>query len=100
MTLVQPVVERLRERGGVNSRGVPGMTMVLARQVLPAGARVATDAVSVTSDWPSSSLPQRRSADHAAITPATPPIDVNHLTERVVAAIDRRMMAARERMGM
>jgi hypothetical protein len=88
-----------------NARGVmpgpPAVPMVLVR---PAAAPAPLDAATsaAAGDWSnvSGGSPRAVRAEHWT-TPdaALATVDVNRLTERVVAAIDRRMTAARERLG-
>jgi hypothetical protein len=100
MTWLPPVAERLRGRGEVDPRPVRSVSMVLARQAAPAESRTVKDSIDATAGWPSSSATVRPVSRHADTAPALSATDVNHLTERVVAAIDRRMVAARERIGL
>jgi hypothetical protein len=91
-------VERRRREAAAP---VPPVAMVLARTAAAAGAIASTAAVTASSGWPSGPAghargPAKASADNA---PGLSTLDVNHLTERVVAAIDRRMLAVRERLG-
>ena len=100
MTWLQPVTERLRERGDTDERQVRSVPMVLARQAAAADSRTVKDSIGGADGWSSAAPALRPGARHAETAAALPAIDVNHLTERVVAAIDRRMVAARERMGL
>ena len=99
IALLRPVAERLRERGDMGAPQVRGVPMVLARQEAPAQSRTVREPVRAGDGWASGAPALRPGARHAESAAAPPAIDVNHLTERVVAAIDRRMIAARERMG-
>lgn len=95
-----PVAERLRGRGDVDTRRPRGVPMVLARQSPPAESSTVKDTVSAGDGWPSSMSMPGHPARQAQKPSAPPPIDVNLLTDRVVAAIDRRLVATRERMGL
>lgn len=78
----------------------PPVPMVLARQGAGSATRVPTT-VSTAGDWGPSST--AHAAPTAARQSAEPEsglarVDVNRLTDRVVAALDRRMLAGRERL--
>jgi hypothetical protein len=97
---LQPVAGRLKERGDIGAPQVRSVPMVLARQAAPAESRTVTESSYAADGWGSGPPPLRPGVRRSESSGAPPAIDVNHLTERVVAAIDRRMVAARERMGL
>jgi hypothetical protein len=100
MAWLQPVAARLRVRGDTDTCQVRSVPMVLARQAAPPESRTVTESIRAADGWASGPPALRPGVRHAESSAAPPAIDVNHLTERVVAAIDRRMVAARERMGL
>jgi hypothetical protein len=77
------------------------VAMVLARPTARAVPASSTTAVSVTDGWSGEADAVRRTAVRAGRDTAAvePQIDVHQLTDRVVAAIERRALSARERLG-
>jgi hypothetical protein len=80
---------------------VAPVAMVLARAQAGPPPGVPAAATIATGDWPGESTAHSRPAMRRSAEPETAPphVDVRQLTDRVVAAIDRRMNAARERFG-
>jgi hypothetical protein len=109
-----PVVARLAERsdrsdvGGSDvahaSTGLvapPPVTMTLAHPAAAAASTVSDSPGAISGAWPEMTAaadrrfrPTRQEAQNTA-----PQIDVARLTDRVVAAIERRTLSARERLG-
>lgn len=78
------------------------MVMTLARSAGPSGP-VSPRPAAAPSDWPAESPALARQAAGSAATAerdsAISPAEMKQLTDRVVAVIDRRLTAGRERMG-
>lgn len=94
-------VEHLHRPRRVEPRSLPPAPLVLARVAAPPESTFSASSVAVSGGWPSPSTGHARpSASTAADNPhELSPTAITHLTDRVVAAIDRRMLAARERLG-
>jgi hypothetical protein len=80
---------------------VAPVAMVLARPGVSAGP-IPARGLAVPPGWGSApgNLSRPSSASPGDRAPLLSPSDVTHLTDRVVAAIDRRMVATRERLGL
>jgi hypothetical protein len=108
--LLARLVERERHEEAIRASDHPSIAavrrpatpvaMVLVRKEAGPESVVSAAAVEARNPWPAPSTARSRvpndREDTAALLSAS---DVNHLTDRVVAAIDRRLLAARERLG-
>jgi hypothetical protein len=94
--------EHLHRRRHVEATSVAPVSLVLARTTKSQDPVVATSSAAMSADWPSTAKARVRVSPHTAaeVAPVFSAMDVSHLTDRVVAAIDRRMHATRERLGL
>ena len=109
-----PVVARLAERSGRSDVGASGaarastvlvapppVTMTLARPATAAASTVSGEAGAISDAWPDTAAgaDRLRTSTRQEAQNTAPQIDVARLTDRVVAAIERRVLSARERLG-
>jgi hypothetical protein len=79
----------------------PPVSMVLARSAPAGTSTVAASSIAASGGWSMATPGAPRSQPAISSTPegALSRLNVNELTDRVVAAIDRRLLASRERLG-
>ena len=92
---------RVERRRRAEAPSVPEIPLILARTATSAAPVVSTSSIAARDGWPSAAAASARPAARPTTDagPGLSRVEVDHLTERVVAAIDRRMLAARERLG-